>query len=82
MLWGNDRSHFVEAALKHPMEYPENPEHLYRKFEMIGSEEFLVFSTDYSHWDFDSSQQVFPKSFPKELRRKILAEHARNFFDF
>jgi hypothetical protein len=44
MLWGNDRLHFVEAALKH--------------------------------------EHAFPKSFPKELRRKILAENARNFFDF
>jgi uncharacterized protein len=65
-----------------PMEYSENPDHLYQMFEMIGSEEFLVFSTDYPHWDFDSPQHAFPKSFPKELRRKILAENARNFFDF
>jgi predicted TIM-barrel fold metal-dependent hydrolase len=65
-----------------PMEYPENPEHLYQMFEMIGSEEFLLFATDYPHWDFDSPQHVFPSSFPKELRRKILSENARNFYNF
>jgi predicted TIM-barrel fold metal-dependent hydrolase len=65
-----------------PMEYPEDPEHLYQMFEMIGSEEFLLFSTDYPHWDFDSPQHVFPSSFPNELRRKILSENARNFYNF
>jgi uncharacterized protein len=65
-----------------PMEYPENPEHLYRMFEMIGSDEFLLFSTDYPHWDFDSPHHVFPSSFPKDLRQKILADNARDFYDF
>lgn len=65
-----------------PMEYPDNPEHLYRMFEMIGSDEFLLFSTDYPHWDFDSPQHVFPSTFPKDLRRKILSSNARNFYDF
>ncbi|MBA2443544.1 MAG: amidohydrolase [Rubrobacter sp.] len=64
-----------------PMEYPDDPEHLYRMFEMIGSEEFLLFSTDYPHWDFDSPSQVFPKSFPKDLREKILSSNARKFYD-
>lgn len=58
------------------------PEHLYQMFEIIGSEEFLLFATDYLHWDFDSPQHVFPSSFPKELRLKILSENARNFYNF
>jgi predicted TIM-barrel fold metal-dependent hydrolase len=65
-----------------PMEYPENPEHLYQMFEMIGSDEFLLFSTDYPHWDFDSPQYVFPSSFPRDLRRKILSENARDLYSF
>lgn len=64
-----------------PMEYPENPGDLYRMFEMIGSDDFLMFSTDYPHWDFDSPNHVFPSSFPKDLRRKILSENARSFYD-
>ncbi len=63
-----------------PMEYPENPQDLYRMFEMIGSEDFLMFSTDYPHWDFDSPYHVFPPSFPKDLRKKILSENARSFY--
>lgn len=65
-----------------PMEYPEDPEDLYRMFEMIGSDDFLLFSTDYPHWDFDSPSHVFPKSFPKELRKRILADNARDFYRF
>jgi uncharacterized protein len=64
-----------------PMEYPEDPRHLFQMFEMVGTDEFLMFSTDYPHWDFDSPRHVFPKTFPKELRRKILSENARNFYD-
>ncbi|MGH3086385.1 MAG: amidohydrolase family protein [Rubrobacteraceae bacterium] len=64
-----------------PMEYPEDPADLYRMFEMIGTDEFLMFSTDYPHWDFDSPRHVLPKTFPKDLRRKILSENARSFYD-
>ncbi|MGI8649419.1 MAG: amidohydrolase family protein [Rubrobacter sp.] len=64
-----------------PMEFPEDPKHLYQMFEMIGSDEFLMFATDYPHWDFDSPHHVFPTSFPKDLRRKILFDNARSFYD-
>ena len=65
-----------------PMEYPEDPEDLYRMFEMIGSDEFLMFATDYPHWDFDSPEQALPHSFPKDLQRKILSGNAREFYGF
>jgi uncharacterized protein len=67
-------------ATTQPMEYPENPDDLYRMFELIGSDAFLVFSTDYPHWDFDDPARVFPKSFPKALRHKILYDNARDFY--
>lgn len=63
-----------------PTEYPEDPRDLYRMFEMIGSEDFLMFSTDYPHWDFDSPRHALPGSFPKELRKKILSGTARDFY--
>lgn len=67
-------------ATTQPMEYPENPHHVYQMFEMLGSDEFLLFSTDYPHWDFDSPHQAIPRTFPKELRQKILFENARKFY--
>ncbi|MBX6765040.1 MAG: amidohydrolase [Rubrobacteraceae bacterium] len=63
-----------------PMEYPEDPEDLWRMFEMIGSEDFLMFSSDYPHWDFDSPYHVLPGSFPKEIRRRILYDNAKEFY--
>lgn len=65
-----------------PMEYPDDPKDLYRMFEMIGSDESLMFSTDYPHWDFDAPDRVLPASFPKEIRRKILSENARSWYEF
>lgn len=65
-----------------PMEYPDDPQDLYRMFELLGTDEILMFSTDYPHWDFDSPSQVFPKSFPKELREKILYQNASEFYSF
>lgn len=59
-----------------------DPRDLYRTFEMIGSEDFLMFSTDYPHWDFDSPRHALPGSFPKGLREKILSGTARDFYGF
>jgi predicted TIM-barrel fold metal-dependent hydrolase len=78
-------SEYIRERVKfstQPMEYPENPDDLYGMFEMIGSEDFLMFATDYPHWDFDSPEQALPRSFPKELQRKILRENAREFYGF
>jgi predicted TIM-barrel fold metal-dependent hydrolase len=63
-----------------PMEIGERPEHLLQMFEMVGNDEFLMFSSDYPHWDFDSPKRSLPTSFPTELRDKILFQNAANFY--
>jgi uncharacterized protein len=63
-----------------PMEFPENPDHLYQMFEMVGTDEFLMFSSDYPHWDFDPPERVLPAVFPKEVRQKILYDNAKNHY--
>lgn len=63
-----------------PMEIVENPDHLYQMFEMVGNDEFLMFSSDYPHWDFDSPTRSLPPSFPADLRRKILFDNAVKFY--
>jgi predicted TIM-barrel fold metal-dependent hydrolase len=65
-----------------PMEEPEHPQHFHALLEMIGSDEMLLFATDYPHWDFDSPDQAFPVALPPELERKIYAENARAVFRF
>lgn len=56
-------------------------EELVKVIDLIGSDEVLVFSTDYPHFDFDSPLRSLPASLPKELKRKILYENARALYD-
>jgi uncharacterized protein len=63
-----------------PMEIAENPEHLMQMFDMVGNDEFLMFSSDYPHWDFDSPERSLPTSFSPELREKILYGNAAKFY--
>ena len=63
-----------------PMEEPAKPEHLLQMLDMMGSDEMLLFSTDYPHWNFDSPLRALPSSVPADLRRKIFSENARAFY--
>lgn len=63
-----------------PMEIAERPEHLLQMFEMVGNDEFLMFSSDYPHWDFDSPERSLPSGFSTELRNKIFYDNAATFY--
>ncbi|GIO13318.1 amidohydrolase [Cohnella xylanilytica] len=62
-----------------PIEDP-NPQHMLRMVEMMESDELLMFSTDYPHWDFDSPSRSLPTTFSPELKRKIFYDNAKNFY--
>ena len=47
---------------------------LERVLEHIGSDDILLFSTDYPHWHYDA-QDVLPKGFPKRLVQKLLVDN-------
>jgi predicted TIM-barrel fold metal-dependent hydrolase len=63
-----------------PMEEPENPKHFHALLDMIGSDDMLLFATDYPHWDFDAPDSAFPVRLAPELEKKILSENARAFY--
>ena len=48
--------------------------------ELMGSEDILMFATDYPHFDFDSPLRSLPPRLPEPLKRKILYENAREFY--
>jgi uncharacterized protein len=63
-----------------PMEEPNNPKHLLQVIEHFGSDDMLMFSTDYPHWDFDDPDRAFQVKLPSELKLKIFSENARALY--
>lgn len=49
--------------------------------ELMGSDKLLMFSTDYPHFDFDSPVRALPPGLPEDLKRKILYDNAREFYE-
>ncbi|MBI3969183.1 MAG: amidohydrolase [Chloroflexi bacterium] len=65
-----------------PIEEPPDPRHFWKVLEQLGSDDMLMFATDYPHWDFDAPGQALPNGLSRELERKILADNARAFYRF
>ncbi|MFN8488450.1 MAG: amidohydrolase family protein [Caldilineaceae bacterium] len=63
-----------------PVDAPPDPSHLRQIIEQIESDEMLMFSTDYPHWQFDTPDEALPLTLKEPLLGKILAENARAFY--
>lgn len=50
--------------------------------DLIGTDDLLVFATDYPHFDFDSPAAAVPASLPQGLREKILWRNAAALYGF
>lgn len=48
--------------------------------EQMGTDDIIVFSTDYPHWDYDSPDQALPNGLSEEVRHKIMVENALRFY--
>ena len=57
-----------------PFDGPPDAEDVVRLIEHIGSDEMLLFSTDYPHWQFDGPD-ITPQGMPAGLMQKIMAEN-------
>jgi predicted TIM-barrel fold metal-dependent hydrolase len=57
-----------------PVDGPPDPAQLRRLIDHLHSDELLLFSTDYPHWQFDG-QDVLPDGLSKELTRKIMVDN-------
>jgi len=40
-----------------------------------------MFSSDYPHYDYDPPSKALPRSLDSEVKRRIMAENARVFYD-
>jgi predicted TIM-barrel fold metal-dependent hydrolase len=59
-----------------PVDAPPEPETLKRLFDHMQSDELLLFSTDYPHWQFDGDE-VLPAGISQDLVRKIMIDNPR-----
>ncbi|MEX0590952.1 MAG: amidohydrolase family protein [Xanthobacteraceae bacterium] len=57
-----------------PVDEPPNREQLDRVIEQIGSDQMLLFSTDFPHWHFDGLKAL-PDGLSPALAKKILLEN-------
>lgn len=66
-----------------PIEEPKKRDHLVTLInlisETVGSDECLIFATDFPHWDFDPPT-VLPKGLGETTLQRILHDNAANFF--
>ena len=63
-----------------PMDAPPDPKQFLRMIGQLDSDDMLMFSTDYPHWQFDSPEEALPMGLPESLMKKILADNAREFY--
>ena len=57
-----------------PVDAPPDPAILNRLFDHMQSDELILFSTDYPHWQFDGDD-VLPEGLSSDLVRKIMIDN-------
>jgi len=58
-----------------PADAPPDPDDLAVLLEMIGSDDVLLFSTDWPHWRFEGTDAL-PPGLPDRLLPRVLRENA------
>ncbi len=62
-----------------PFDGPADPAAVERLMEHFGSDEMLLFSTDYPHWQFDGTDAL-PDGIGPALARKIMVDNPKNAY--
>ncbi|KOY81382.1 amidohydrolase [Lysinibacillus macroides] len=62
-----------------PLEVPDNKQHMWTMLEALDAQNTLMFSSDYSHWDFDAPDYIM-RSIPKHLIDPVFSETARRLY--
>lgn len=63
-----------------PLDEPADKRHLKQMIEMLPSDEMLMFSSDYPHWDFDNPEKVF-RDFNEDFRQKVFYDNAAKLYN-
>ncbi len=59
-----------------PVDGPPDPSGLARLIEHLGSDDMLLFSTDYPHWQFEADRAL-PEGLPDGLARRMMVDNPR-----
>jgi predicted TIM-barrel fold metal-dependent hydrolase len=62
-----------------PLDAPPDLDSLLRIVDHLQSDELLLFSTDYPHWQFDGTE-VIPPGLPDSLVRKMMIDNPRDTY--
>lgn len=62
-----------------PVDGPPDPAQFQLLLDHLDSDELLLFSTDYPHWQFDGDR-VLPEGLPDDLVRKIMVDNPRETY--
>jgi predicted TIM-barrel fold metal-dependent hydrolase len=57
-----------------PFDGPPTSEHISRVIDQLQSEDLLLFSSDFPHWQFDDDD-ILPPGFSANLRKKLLVDN-------
>jgi uncharacterized protein len=63
-----------------PLDEPADPRQLVETIEQLGSDQMLLFATDYPHWQYDDDEGVLPSGLRPDLEAAILAGNARDTY--
>jgi predicted TIM-barrel fold metal-dependent hydrolase len=64
-----------------PLDHPgQPPAQLREVLEQLGSDEMLLFATDYPHWQFDEPDEALPAALPPGWERKVRLENAEALY--
>jgi uncharacterized protein len=66
------RDHFRLTV--QPFDAPNSPDIVRRVIDHLGSDELLLFSSDYPHWQFDDDN-FLPAGIPDDIARKIMVDN-------
>ena len=70
---------YMRATVQ-PVDAPDDPHQLLEVVEQIGSDEFLLYSSDYPHAHSDEEIDVLVSNLPQDVRRGVIADNARSFY--
>ena len=57
-----------------PLDGPDDESVIEKVIEQIQSDEFLLYASDFPHWQFDGDE-VMPPGIPKSLHQKIMRDN-------